>query len=202
MASSPTAWASLWCDRMSRHLLPPNCSPLEAAAADAGQFELDPTPLRWLADANRCPPAFLPWLAWARSVEGFDAAASEERQRALIRQSVAIHQRKGTVAAVREVFRALGLGEVTIETGRAGHRRDGTRRRTAFNQRGTRTTGWAEYRVVCYSRLTVQQAAIARAMLAEIAPARCRLFEIDFTQAALVRNGFAKRDGSYSRGTT
>ncbi|TCP13772.1 phage tail P2-like protein [Crenobacter luteus] len=187
---------------MSRQLLPPNRTPLEAALADAGAFSLDPTPLRWLADAGRCPVEFLPWLAWARSVEGFDAADTEEKQRALIRQAVDIHKRKGTVAAVRDIFRALGLGEVTIETGRAGYRRDGTRRRTAFNKRGTRAEGWAEYRVVCYSRLTVQQAAIARAMLADIAPARCHLFELDFRQAALTRNGLAKRDGSYTRGTT
>lgn len=201
MASSRNAWASTWCDRMSRHLLPPNRTTLEAAAADAGQFDLDPTPLRWLADANRCPAEFLPWLAWARSVEGFDAASSEERQRALIRQSIDIHKRKGTVAAVRDVFRALGLGEVTIEQGRSGYRRDGTRTRTAFNKRGTRADAWAEYRVVCYSRLTVQQATIARQMLAEIAPVRCHLFELDFSQAALTRNGLASRNGSYTRGT-
>lgn len=187
---------------MSRHLLPPNRTPLEAALADAGQFDLDPTPLRWLADANRCPPAFLPWLAWARSVEGFDAASSEDRQRALIRQSIDIHRRKGTVAAVRDVFRALGLGEVDIETGRSGYRRDGTRTRTAFNKRGPRAGSWAEYRVVCHSRLTVQQAAIARQMLADIAPVRCHLFELDFSLAALTRNGLASRNGSYTRGST
>ncbi|MEQ6290537.1 phage tail protein I [Vogesella sp. GCM10023246] len=187
---------------MSRYLLPLNRSPLEASLADAGQFNLDPTPLRWQADANRCPTEFLPWLAWARSVEGFDAASSEDRQRALIRQSIDIHKRKGTVAAVRDVFRVLGLGEVTIEQGRSGYRRDGTRTRTAFNKRGNRADAWAEYRVVCYSRLTVQQAAIGRQMLVDIAPARCHLFELDFSHAALTRNGLASRNGSYTRGST
>lgn len=187
---------------MTRTLLPPGSTPLEIRAAEVCAPIIDPTPLRWLADANRCPVAFLPWLAWARSVEGYDAASSEERQRALIRQSIDIHKRKGTVAAVRDVFRALGLGEVDIETGRSGYRRDGTRTRTAFNKRGTRSGSWAEYRVVCHNRLTVQQAAIARQMLAEIAPVRCHLFELDFSLAALTRNGLASRNGSYTRGST
>jgi phage tail P2-like protein len=50
----------------------------------------------------------LPWLAWERSVENFDAAINEEQQRELIKTSIRVHRRKGTVAAVREVFRALG----------------------------------------------------------------------------------------------
>lgn len=187
---------------MGRYLLPPNRTPLEAAVADACRVDISTERLRGLADADRCLAEFLPWLAWARSVEGFDAASSEDRQRALIRQSIEIHKRKGTVAAVRDVFRALGLGEVTIEQGRTGYRRDGTRTRTAFNKRGVRADAWAEYRVICYSRLTVRQAAIARQMLASIAPARCHLFELDFSKAALVRNGLGLRDGSYTRGST
>lgn len=187
---------------MTSRLLPPSATALQRSLADASALALDPTPISWLADATRCPAAFLPWLAWSRSAEGFDAATTEERQRELIKTAIQIHKRKGTVAAVRDVFRALGLGEVTIEQGRTGYRRDGTRTRTAFNKRGARADAWAEYRVICYSRLTVRQAAIARQMLASIAPARCHLFELDFSKAALVRNGLALRDGSYTRGST
>lgn len=187
---------------MTQQLLPPNASALQRLLADVGLPAIDPTPLRWLADANRCPAPLLPWLAWARAAEGFDAAGTEARQRELIRCAIPIHQRKGTVAAVRDIFRALGLGEVTIEQGRSGYRRDGTRTRTAFNKRGLRADTWAEYRVICYSRLTTSQAALARQMLANIAPARCKLFELDFSNAALVRNGLGCRNGSYTRGTT
>lgn len=186
---------------MSRHLLPPNRTPLEAALADTCALDVDPTPLRHLGNSRYCPAAALPWLAWERSVEQFDAAADEAQQRALIRASLDVHRHKGTVAAVREVFRALGLGEVDIEEGRSGYKRDGSRRRTGFNRRGARAEHWAEYRVVCYRLLTVRQAAVARQMLADIAPQRCRLFELDFSQAALVRNGYARRDGTYTRGS-
>lgn len=187
---------------MTSRILPPSSTELQRSLADASALALDPTPIRWLADANRCPVEFLPWLAWARAVEGFDGATTEARQRELIRTAIQIHKRKGTVAAVRDIFRTLGLGEVTIEQGRTGYKRDGKRTRTAFNKRGVRADAWAEYRVICYTLLTTSQAALARKMLANIAPARCKLFELDFSQAALIRNGYARRNGSYTRGLT
>ncbi|NHR08066.1 phage tail protein I [Chromobacterium haemolyticum] len=185
---------------MMSKLLPPNKTPLEVALADAGELGVDAEGLRMVADSERCPAHLLPWLAWAWSVDDFNAASNEERQRALIRSSLRVHQRKGTVAAVRQVFRDLGLGEVDIEEGRSGYRRDGKRRREAYNRRGLRGAHWAEYRVICYSLLTNQQAKIARTMLEGIAASRCRLVALDFSRAALTRNGYGKRDGVFSRG--
>jgi len=94
---------------MSRHLLPPNRTPLEAALADATAFDLDPTPLRYLADSTRCPAALLPWLAWAMSVEGWDEAIAEQPRRELLRRSIEIHKHKGTAGAVRRALGALGV---------------------------------------------------------------------------------------------
>lgn len=94
---------------MSRHLLPPNRTPLEAALADATTFDLDPTPLRYLADSTRCPAALLPWLAWAMSVDGWDEAMAEQPRRELLRRSVEIHKHKGTAGAVRRALGALGV---------------------------------------------------------------------------------------------
>ncbi|WP_440029816.1 phage tail protein I [Chromobacterium amazonense] len=97
---------------MSRHLLPPNRTPLEAALADACVADLDVSPLRGLADSARCPAALLPWLAWSMSVDSWDEALTERQQRALIRESIPIHKHKGTAGAVRRAMAALG---VTIE---------------------------------------------------------------------------------------
>lgn len=94
---------------MSRHLLPPNRTQLEAALADATTFDLDPTPLRYLADSTRCPAALLPWLAWAMSVEGWDEAIAEQPRRQLLRRSIEIHKHKGTAGAVRRALGALGV---------------------------------------------------------------------------------------------
>lgn len=94
---------------MSRHLLPPNRTPLEAALADATVIDIDPTPLRHLADSTRCPTALLPWLAWAMSVDGWDEAIAEQPRRQLLRRSIEIHKRKGTAGAVRRALGALGV---------------------------------------------------------------------------------------------
>lgn len=90
-------------------LLPPNSTPLERAIAEVDRFDLDPTPLGWLADAQRCPAGHLPWLAWSLAVDGWEEAGSESAKRALIRSSFAIHKHKGTAGSVRRALEALGL---------------------------------------------------------------------------------------------
>lgn len=90
-------------------LLPHNSTPLERALATASDLGVDPEIIRGVADSARCPVDFLPWLAWAMSVEGWEAAETEDQQRALIRQSIPIHKHKGTVGAIRRVLKAVGL---------------------------------------------------------------------------------------------
>ncbi|GHD59850.1 phage tail protein I [Jeongeupia chitinilytica] len=186
---------------MIRSLLPPNRTWLEEALAVALAPDIDPSALRDLYSAERCPAPFLPWLAWARSVDRFDAAQTEAQQRALIASSIEVHRHKGTVAAVRQVFRDMGLGEIEIEEGRGGYLRDGRQRRDGFAMRGDGRTEWAVYRIKCFNLLSVAQAEEARQLLASIAPARSHLYGIDFSSAALVRNGYARRDGNYTRGS-
>ena len=94
---------------MISRLLPPNRTPLESALADAMSLTTDPGVIRTLADSARGAAALLPWLAWAKSVDGWDEAVTEPARRALIRQSFAIHQRKGTAGAVRRALAALGV---------------------------------------------------------------------------------------------
>lgn len=144
----------------------------------------------------------LPYLAEQFSLhgDGWEVAATDAEQRALMKSAIRLHQHKGTVWSVRQVFRLLGLGEVVIQEGRAGYVRDGTMRRDGFAVRGERWERWAEYRIRLSRLLTIDQAQLARQLLANIAPARCALVEIDFSGAALIRNGFARRDGTYTRG--
>lgn len=145
----------------------------------------------------------LPHLAeqFSLLVDGWELASTEVAQRKMIKAAVEIHRHKGTPWAVKQAFLLLGLGEVEIDEGRSGYRRDGTMRRDGFPMRGEHEAHWAEYRVRCHRQLTVQQAALARKLLANIAPARSELIEINFSSAALIRNGFAVRDGRYTRGS-
>lgn len=100
---------------MSASLLPPNSTPLERALANTLPSGLDPEAVRKLWNADACPAAFLPFLAWAMSVDGWDAATTEAQQRALIRGSAALHRRKGSVWAIKHVFELLDIEAVLSE---------------------------------------------------------------------------------------
>ncbi|WP_368607569.1 phage tail protein I [Pseudomonas fulva] len=88
-------------------LLPHNATQLERALEAAADLGLDPDIIRGVADSARCPPNFLPWLAWAWKVEGWEAAYTDEQRRALIREAIPIHKTKGTEGAIRRVLKAV-----------------------------------------------------------------------------------------------
>lgn len=192
---------------MTEPLLPPSLATdprfaaLESLTGRLSSLDLLPL-LVYLVDV--VDPSALPYLAEQFSLIGADGwtlAETESARRALISSAIELHSHKGTPFAIREVFRLLGLGEVVIEEGRSGYCRDGTRTRDGFSMRGEKHDNWAEYRILTNRLLSVQQAEAARHMLAAFAPARCHLYEINFSDAALIRNGFARRDGTYSRGS-
>lgn len=78
-----------------------------AAAACAVISDLS-VPLRDLWNPWRCPVKFLPYLAWAFSVDRWEETWSETEKRQAVSDAFWIHQRKGTVAAVRRVIETLG----------------------------------------------------------------------------------------------
>nr|VFK49096.1 MAG: phage tail protein, P2 protein I family [Candidatus Kentron sp. TC] len=156
--------------------------------------------LIYLVDIARAE--VLPHLAEQFSLmgDGWEMAETEMARRAMIKGSILIHQRKGTPWAIRRVFTLLGLGDIEIEEGRSGYRRDGSMRRDGFVARGEKSLRWAEYRIRMKRLLSIPQANDAIRLLGSIAPARCRLHSIDFRGASLIRNGLARRDGTYTRG--
>ncbi|HEJ7145762.1 TPA: phage tail protein I [Serratia marcescens] len=91
-------------------LLPPGSSPLERRAAEAcaGISDLN-VPLRDLWNPARCPVKFLPYLAWAFSVDRWDEKWTAAEKRKAVTDAFYIHRRKGTVAAIRRVIEAMGF---------------------------------------------------------------------------------------------
>lgn len=90
---------------MSDHLLPPNATAAERAMALSVKRVSDvPLPVGDLWNPGTCPAAVLPWLAWALSVDIWDANWTETQKRAAIAESVAIHRKKGTVWASRRAL--------------------------------------------------------------------------------------------------
>lgn len=94
---------------MNNSLMASGSSLLEqrAAAACASISDL-PVSLRDLWNPWKCPVKFLPYLAWAFSVDRWEETWSETEKRQAVSDAFWIHQRKGTVAAVRRVIETLG----------------------------------------------------------------------------------------------
>ncbi|WKK06661.1 phage tail protein I [Klebsiella michiganensis] len=94
---------------MMNSLLPPGSSALERRLAQAcsGISDLN-VPLRELWNPWKCPAGFLPYLAWAFSVDSWDERWSEQEKRTVISESFWLHQRKGTIAAIRRVVEKMG----------------------------------------------------------------------------------------------
>lgn len=100
---------------MTSSLLPPGSSALERRLAQAcsGISDLN-VPLRDLWNPWKCPSKFLPYLAWAFSVDRWEETWTETAKRQAVSDAFWIHQRKGTVAAVKRVIQGLGYS-MTLE---------------------------------------------------------------------------------------
>lgn len=98
------------------NLLPPNSTELERnlATVTATIGEL-PAPLRDMVNPDTCPTALLPWLASWLSVDAWDNTWTEAQKRAVIKASIRVHRRKGTVASVREILQATGSDVTLVE---------------------------------------------------------------------------------------
>lgn len=91
------------------NLLPPNATELEQRLAQVtGAIDTIPVPLRSLWDADTCPLALLPWLAWQLSIDSWKSYWPESIKRERVRQALAIQRHKGTVASVRDVVESFG----------------------------------------------------------------------------------------------
>lgn len=94
---------------MAASLLPPNATDKERALEDATSRIGDvPVEITRLWDPDTCPAELLPWLAWAMSVDTWSAYWPEAAKRAAVRNSFALHRRKGTAWAVRTVVEGFG----------------------------------------------------------------------------------------------
>lgn len=90
-------------------LLPPNATPLMRALETVITHALNiDHPIAEILNPDTCPAKFLPFLAWQYSVDVWRPEWPEHIQRARIKASISVHNRKGTAAAVREVVGSFG----------------------------------------------------------------------------------------------
>lgn len=94
---------------MNNSLMATGSSVLEQRAAEACAVISDlSVPLRDLWNPWKCPVKFLPYLAWAFSVDLWEESWSEVEKRQEISDAFWIHQRKGTISAIRFVIEKMG----------------------------------------------------------------------------------------------
>jgi phage tail P2-like protein len=181
-------------------LLPPNATAPERALEQAmARLAAVPVPLRQLWNPQTCPVSLLPWLAWALRVREWDSNWPEATQRAVIAASVPVHKRKGTLGSIKQALAAAGYPDAVVIERVAAFTLDGSRRLDGEDYLGD-PSKWAWYRVVLAHPVANSQAAQVRRILADTAPARCRLEGIDFTQAAFILDGTVRLDGGYNMG--
>lgn len=97
-------------------LLPPNATSLERNVEKLTErMEVLPPNFESIWDADTCPVALLPWLAWAFSVDEWDANASEAQKRKTIKDGIFIHKHKGTRGAVERALSAMPFDTQLLE---------------------------------------------------------------------------------------
>lgn len=180
-------------------LLPKNATALERALSQTnGRFtpaQIVPT----LWNAATCPPAVLPFLAWALSVDEWDHGWSIEKKRAVILAARPIHKRKGTPHAIRVSLASVGQPDADIIERADCLRHNGEATRNGLRRRFG-LPGWPTFRVILKRPVTVDQAWQIKRLLESTKRNCVVLLSVDFSQAALRRNGLHVRDGSYTRG--
>lgn len=181
-------------------LLPPNAEKIEHDLEQIGtRLHGSAQPLSTLWDPMVCDAQILPWLAWAFSVDDWDPNWSEETKRNVIKESVAIHRVKGTLAAVKHALAAAGYGDASVIERYSWHFYDGT---ATFDGSLDHKQGdhWAEYRIGLTRPVTIGQANQVRAILRDVAPARSHLKALDFTEALNIYNARILHDGQFTHG--
>jgi phage tail P2-like protein len=100
----------------NQSLLPPNATKLlkdlEKVAADSIDLA---TPNRFVHNPDLAPVNILPWMAWAVSVDDWSDSWSEEIRRNVIKASVEVHRRKGTIGALKKALEAFNYTNVKVE---------------------------------------------------------------------------------------
>lgn len=91
-------------------LLPKNSTALEHLLEQQLNSLRDlPVTFHRLIDADSCPAAFLPWLAWARRVEYWDGEWHETTKRDVLKDARRFNEQRGTQATLSQAMQNLGL---------------------------------------------------------------------------------------------
>lgn len=187
-------------------LLPSNSSLLQKALARLGAellVKIDTDVIRESKDPQACDASLLPWLAWENSIgdaEGWRFAENEHQKRRLVQGYIEKHALKGTPYVIRQLFRDMDLGEIDILERVKALDWSGSAEFNGDYYFGGGAGDWACYGIKIHRPITNVQAEILKEMLAELAPARCKLIYLSYRDSPIFWNGEVSFDGNFNFG--
>ena len=100
----------------NQSLLPPNASALLKDLETVSAVALDLETLnRFVNNPTEAPENILPWLAWAVSADDWSDNWSEQVRRNVIKASIEVHRRKGTIGALKKALQAFNYTNIKVE---------------------------------------------------------------------------------------
>lgn len=142
-------------------------------------------------------------LAWQRHVEGYYIAKNREARIQMIRDSIQIHIKKGTVESIRAALKASGYGDATFTEDLGADDYNGSITYSGSHYYGDEQEGgthWAKWLITLDRPVSISQAQKLYDLLDKTAPVRSHLWSIYFAKASLLYNGDYKHDEQYTHG--
>ena len=165
-----------------------------------------------------CGVQYLPYLAYANKADLWSNILYDDEKRNLIMKSVELHSHKGTVWAILEVLKAIGLSSDENEAIVLEYRdRDSDKARYNVKRDGTHSydaavkhndglniypfvfNHWAEFVVILKTAATIEKAALARELVEIYKPVRSFLLGFVF-DTLQTRDGSINYDAQYKHG--
>ena len=134
-------------------------------------------PIRHLWNVDKCPSAFLPYLACAFNVNAAVFAFSDEQIRKAIKNSIELYEIKGTVQSVYKVIQDLNIGATLVES------------------KDDPTLDWWQFKVSLTNPVPLTQKKALVDLIEGVAPVRCELIGFDFTNNPYSYSGYTDPDG-------
>lgn len=173
---------------------------LGAGVIDNILVQIDP--IDNIFDAQKCDAKFLPYLAYAKGVDIWNEAFTETDKRNLIDASLKLHKLKGTVWAMQEILKALGMASAEepadIKEGLC-IKYDGSHKSDGVYNHGDKSK-WRYYTIKLAKPVTIKKGLAARDLLEQYAPKRSILKIITYSKLNAYDKTI-KYDGTYSHGT-
>lgn len=126
--------------------------------------------------------------------DGWEFAHLDDEQRELIKGAIQIHRHKGTPWAIKRTLALLGYGDCELEE-RFGYHKHNSQLKHNSTHRYGNIWGWTYYRLVMQKRISHLETQRIYALLADIAPLRCKLSSINLRN--IYHNSAIKHNGTH-----